>query len=96
MYHRVPPQATKLRRKTVHSPWVARCGPLLTAEAIAARGLSLAGWVANHVDPDMAAADENVRALEARIPARLLARISYAPRANARAVASQFDPARLQ
>ncbi|CAG4891510.1 dethiobiotin synthase [Paraburkholderia saeva] len=33
---------------------------LLTAEAIAARGLQLAGWVANRVDPAMNFADENI------------------------------------
>jgi dethiobiotin synthetase len=45
---------------------------LLTAEAIVARGLVLAGWVANQVDPDMRFADENVAALEQRMPAPLL------------------------
>lgn len=50
---------------------------LLTAEAIAGRGLMLAGWVANHLDPRMAASDENVRALETLIAAPLLARIAY-------------------
>ncbi len=38
---------------------------LLTAEAVAARGLRLAGWVANRIDPDMAAYDENLAALAA-------------------------------
>ena len=36
---------------------------LLTAEAIAARGLKLAGWVANVVDRDMAMAEANIAAL---------------------------------
>ncbi len=48
---------------------------LLTAEAIVARGLVLAGWVANLVDPDMRFADENVAALERRMPAPLLGRV---------------------
>jgi dethiobiotin synthetase len=48
---------------------------LLTAEAIVSRGLVLAGWVANQVDPDMRFADENVAALEARLPAPLLGRV---------------------
>jgi dethiobiotin synthetase len=48
---------------------------LLTAEAIVSRGLVLAGWVANQVDPDMRFADENVTALEARLPAPLLGRV---------------------
>lgn len=50
---------------------------LLTAEAIAARGLSLAGWVANTLDPHMAALEENVAALDARIPAPRLALLPY-------------------
>ncbi|KVX90397.1 dethiobiotin synthetase [Burkholderia ubonensis] len=36
---------------------------LLTADAIRQRGLTLAGWVANHVDPAMAFQDENVATL---------------------------------
>jgi dethiobiotin synthetase len=45
---------------------------LLTVEAVIARGLVLAGWVANTVDPDMRFFDENIAALAARIPAPLL------------------------
>lgn len=45
---------------------------LLSAEAIAARGLTLAGWVANTVDPDMARRDENIAALAERLAAPLL------------------------
>jgi dethiobiotin synthetase len=68
---------------------------LLTAEAIASRGLKLAGWVANHIDPDMAAADENVRALERRLPAPLIARIAYAAGMEARSIAPQIVLPRL-
>jgi dethiobiotin synthetase len=50
---------------------------LLTARAIEAAGLELAGWIANTIDPQMAAADENVAALDARLPAPRLARIPY-------------------
>jgi dethiobiotin synthetase len=39
---------------------------LLTAEAIVARGLTLAGWVANRIDPELALADENIDALRRR------------------------------
>ncbi len=53
---------------------------LLTAEAIAARGLTLHGWVANHVDPDMACAEQNVQALAERLPAPCLGRIAYGDR----------------
>jgi len=45
---------------------------LLTAEAIVARGLTLAGWVANTVDAGMMYAEDNVEALVQRLPAPLL------------------------
>jgi len=45
---------------------------LLSAQAIAARGLPLAGWVANRIDPQMARFDENLASLEARLAAPLL------------------------
>ena len=45
---------------------------LLTEQAIAARGLKLAGWIANHIDPKMSRFEENLAALEARIKAPLL------------------------
>jgi dethiobiotin synthetase len=38
---------------------------LLTAEAIAARGLRIAGWVANVVDPAMLYPDENIETVRA-------------------------------
>src|SRR5262245_2261875 len=68
---------------------------LLTCEAIAARGLVLAGWVANHIDPDMAAADENVQSLERELSAPLLARIRHAAPPDIRTIASQFDSVAL-
>lgn len=45
---------------------------LLTAQAIAASGLRLAGWVANTVDADMRFFDENVQALKQRFAAPCL------------------------
>lgn len=45
---------------------------LLTQEAILARGLRLAGWVANRIDPEMPACEENLATLEARMRAPLL------------------------
>jgi dethiobiotin synthetase len=50
---------------------------LLTAEAIAARGLRLAGWVANHIDPNMAAFEENLATLQKWLPAPCLAVLPY-------------------
>jgi len=45
---------------------------LLTADAIAARGLTLAGWVANVVDPGMRYGVDNVVALTQRLNAPML------------------------
>jgi dethiobiotin synthetase len=46
---------------------------LLTLAAIHHAGLPMAGWIANHVDPDMDRADENVALLEQRLAAPPLA-----------------------
>lgn len=64
---------------------------LLTAEAIRSRGLVLAGWVANHIDLNMAYADANVAALRARLAAPLIARFGFSARADARALAAEID-----
>ena len=69
---------------------------LLTAEAIAARGLKLAGWAANHVDAEMSVAADNVRALEERIAAPMIARISHARQPDVHAVAAALDVAILR
>ena len=45
---------------------------LLTVEAITARGLPLAGWIANRIDPRMERWHENLGALRQRIAAPLL------------------------
>jgi dethiobiotin synthetase len=50
---------------------------LLTADAIASRGLALAGWVANRIDPAMLRADDNVDELRSLIPAPLVADVAY-------------------
>lgn len=44
---------------------------LLTVEAIQHRGITLAGWIANRIDPDMLAFDANLVSLQARISAPL-------------------------
>jgi dethiobiotin synthetase len=46
---------------------------LLAAHAITARGLTLAGWVANRIDPAMERADDNVADLVARLRAPCVA-----------------------
>ena len=50
---------------------------LLTAAAIEAAGLTLVGWVANSTTPGMAAFDDNLRTLEARLPALRLGTVPY-------------------
>jgi len=50
---------------------------LLTEQAIAARGLRLAGWVANRIDPAMARGEENLVALRERLAAPLLGHIPH-------------------
>ncbi len=64
---------------------------LLTAREVAGSGLKLAGWVANHIDPQMAAADDNVRALEERIGAPRIARILFAQEPNSQALAAALE-----
>jgi dethiobiotin synthetase len=50
---------------------------LLTAAAIAARGLRLTAWIANHVDSELLRADANIAALERRLYAPCVARIPF-------------------
>ena len=50
---------------------------LLTVEAIERRGLSLAGWVANQIDPHMARFEANLATLQIRLNAPLLGVTPY-------------------
>jgi dethiobiotin synthetase len=50
---------------------------LLTANAIRARGLELAGWVANRIDPAMPAATANVATLARMLAAPLVADLPW-------------------
>jgi len=68
---------------------------LLTAEAIAARGLKLAGWVANRLDPEMAAYGENMMALNRRLACPLLAELPYSNQPDASVLAALIVPKRL-
>lgn len=67
---------------------------LLTAEVVAARGLRLAGWIANRIEPTMPHADLNIdtlaRALQLRHEAPLLGVVSYHAPASAAAVAEEL------
>jgi dethiobiotin synthetase len=64
---------------------------LLTAQAIAASGLPLAGWIANAIDPAMLAPEENLEALRSRIAAPLLGRLPHSAVPDARALAGALD-----
>jgi dethiobiotin synthetase len=68
---------------------------LLTAEAITQRGLTLAGWVANHIDPDMAAAEQNVEALKQRLPAPCLGVLPHQAQPHWQSLATALDITRL-
>lgn len=56
---------------------------LLTQEAVLSRGLTLAGWVANLIDPDMPEQEANVATLRRRLQAPMLARWGWTPAASA-------------
>jgi dethiobiotin synthetase len=63
---------------------------LLTAEAIATRGLRLAGWVGNSVDPDFARREANITTLRSRLAADCLGLFPYSPESNARGFSKTF------
>lgn len=50
---------------------------LLASQAIRAKGLQLVGWIANCIDPAMAAVERNVAALAERLPAPFLGDIKF-------------------
>ena len=68
---------------------------LLTAEAVATRGLRLAGWIANRIEPTMLHAQLNIdtlsRALQQRHGAPLLGVVSYHAPATPDRVADELD-----
>jgi dethiobiotin synthetase len=64
---------------------------LLTVEAIATRGLVLAGWVANVLDAEMPALQENIDTLQQRISAPLLGVVPYMTQPDAGAAAGHLD-----
>ncbi|MCZ4305397.1 dethiobiotin synthase [Zoogloeaceae bacterium G21618-S1] len=66
---------------------------LLTAEAIAARGLTLAGWVANQIDPGMQRITENLYALQQHLGAPCLGHVAFRRDADPAAVTSLVLPA---
>jgi len=68
---------------------------LLTVQAIARDGLPLAGWVANRIDPDMGAYDENLATLKTLIGAPLLGEVPFLGDANKSAAAEHLSVSAL-
>jgi dethiobiotin synthetase len=66
---------------------------LLTARAIRADGLDLAGWVANAVDPDFQRPEANLASLSAALDAPLLGQLAYAPKARIEDTAAALETA---
>lgn len=64
---------------------------LLSVEAIERRGLALAGWVANRIDPEMRFAEANIETLRAAIAAPLLGDVPWCPEAGADEVAAWLE-----
>lgn len=52
---------------------------LLTAESIQHLNLPWAGWIGNHIDPDMAVPVQNLQALHSRLPAPCLGIHAFSP-----------------
>lgn len=73
---------------------------LLTAESVCARGLRLAGWVGNTVDPAMPWMDDNLATLRELLMARYgavdLGWVPRLPDPSPQAILSHLDPAGLR
>lgn len=65
---------------------------LLTAEAIRARGLTLAGWVANTVDASMPHVTDNITALNAALAAPCWGHVPRLDHPSAAALAAHLNP----
>jgi len=63
---------------------------LLTADAIQASGLPLAGWIANHLDPEMERVQDNVDTLTDRFSAPVLGSVPYGALENPELLESLF------
>ncbi|SFI55369.1 dethiobiotin synthase [Nitrosomonas sp. Nm34] len=68
---------------------------LLTARAIHASGLTLAGWVANQIDPYMECQAENIRALQQRLDCPLLGVLPFNEQIEAKEYAELLDISQL-
>ncbi len=69
---------------------------LLSARAVAAMGLELAGWVANCIDPGMDAYQENLEALGRRLDCPLVGALPFRQAPDPAAIAGQLRIERLR
>lgn len=69
---------------------------LLTTAAVAAHGLECAGWVANVLDADMPAMQDNIAALRERVAAPLLGVVPHLADPDAAQVARYLDVSLLE
>lgn len=69
---------------------------LLTAQAIKAAGLQLAGWVANCIDPQMQALTENIATLEQRLDGPLLGVVPFDLEMNVQEIDKILDVGALR
>lgn len=65
----------------------------LTARAIQADGLRLAGWIANDIDPAMERADDNFTLLRQRLPVPCWGRLPFRDTPDPARLASLLEPA---
>ena len=65
---------------------------LLTAEAVRARGLRLAAWVGNRIDPGMPHVEDNLRSLQEGLAVPCWGVVPHLPRPDAHAVAAHLQP----
>lgn len=63
---------------------------VLTAESIAARGLRLVGWVANHIDPGMPEQAANIAWLQSQLKVSCLADLPHGAAPDAEQMAAYF------
>ena len=64
---------------------------LLTAKAIRAEGLTIAGWVGSQIDKEMSCVDENLQSLKAMMGAPCLGFVPYQDDVDAETVAELLD-----
>ena len=64
---------------------------LMTAECMLNAGVIFAGWVANHIDPEMEAREENLATLRQWLPAPCLGVIPYLPDPDPRVIAGYLN-----